>query len=153
MRLSTWKKRRWMRRLALGFAVAAIVAPTAQATHLDSSVQHPAAAAAERAHPRGGLPCAPNCPGTLESAQPTHPRGNPAIGSTRIDIPVPQQQRGNPDVASTLEVRTPVVVHTIEDDAFDYGDAAIGGGIALGAMLLAGAAFYGNRNRGHLARA
>jgi hypothetical protein len=152
MRLSTWKKRRWMRRLALGLAVAAVVAPTAQATHLDSSVQHPAAAA-ERAHPRGGLPCAPNCPGTLESAQPTHPRENPGIGSTRIDIPVPEQQRGNPDVRGTLEVRTPVVVHPIEDDAFDYGDAAIGGGIALGAMLLAGAAFYGNRNRGHLARA
>jgi hypothetical protein len=152
MRLSTWKKRRWMRRLALGFAVAAIAAPSAQAMHLDKSVQHPAAAAAERAHPRGH-PCAPTCPGTLDSAQPTNPRGNPGIGSTRIDIPVPQHQRGNPDVASTLEVRTPVVVHTIEDDAFDYGDAAIGGGIALGAMLLAGAAFYGNRNRGHLARA
>jgi hypothetical protein len=127
------RKRNWIRswilkRAVLGFAVAALVVPAAAQARVDqgNGQQSTAVTKLVGPHQQAALPCAPNCA----------PEGQ----LNGVDNELLEKSRGG-----TSNVVTPQVVSS---PGFDWGDAAIGAGIALGIVLLGGAAVSASRHRG-----
>jgi hypothetical protein len=151
MSFSNRFRRRLIRRLALGLAVAAVLAPAAQAS-LDP----------------GGMPCTPAC-SWLESAgadvrptvpddravRPTIVSGPSAAGQYSVDGPrsgpvtnLPTFSTDAPRTAPDAIVK-PVAV-PVAGSGFDWSDAGVGIGIAFGVALLGAALLTGGRRRGTL---
>ena len=123
MRLS--KRHRWLRRLALGLAVAAVAAPSAQAiTPI-------------------GAPEFPTWTVNWAEPAPQAAREFPtwAVGWAERPQAAPEFPTWPVDWRQPNAPESPAATPT----AFDYGDASIGAAIALGAALLAAAGFLGLR--------
>ena len=132
-----WNRRhRWIRRFAAGLAFAALVVPTAQAGIVEDS----------------GVGIAYNgygyhqSPGVPESQQ-LGTRVLPDDRAVRVSH-VAQDTRVMPDdraVRFSPEPGQPQLVATSSND-FSWGDAGIGAGLALGAMLLGLGALVATRH-------
>ena len=128
-------RQRMLRRIALAFAVAAIVAPTAQAVPLEPGATN-AVQAGEYGMPTA-MPSdyAANRGDRIELARlqdrgtDTSLRGLDGIENVRVE------PRG---------LDKPVLVVS-DGSSFDWGDAGIGAGLAFAAILLGGAAALGVR--------
>jgi hypothetical protein len=135
------KRTRFLRRLALGLAVAAIVAPAAQA-YPDLGSQSALRAESHSAFRVEGTVCVPKW-------------GCRASGPIRPDD---RDVRGVPATSERLPVRADDKVLNLEPtvgvepvqiaskaDGFDWSDAGIGAGLAFGLMVLAAGATLGAR--------
>jgi hypothetical protein len=150
---------RWTKRVALGLAVAAIAAPSAQAYYfgeLGTAGNVPSNVPAwQTIVPSKAFPTDEQIqqfrgkPGEL-----THPfsftPSNEPVGPTVV---IPDPTRGLPTVDELQQFRfTPDPIVTPVADApsggIDWTDAGIGAGMALGAILLGAAAALGLRRRG-----
>jgi hypothetical protein len=142
----TWIRNWILKRAVVGFAVAALVVPAAAQGARGGGVPWEQSVATNLVgpHQQPALPCAPNC--ALEESQvkavdnellEKHRGGtsNAFVGSELLE-----KNRGK-----TSNIVTPQVVSS---PGFDWGDAAIGAGIALALVLLAGAAFETTRRLG-----
>jgi hypothetical protein len=112
--------RNWiLKRAVLGFAVAALVVPAVAQARVDEGGSSQSTAVSKLVGPvqQAVLPCAPNC-APEESRLTANDEGVTPSGS---------------------------VPEVVASPGFDWGDAAIGAGIALGLVLLAGAAFETTR--------
>jgi hypothetical protein len=133
MKLKTRAHRRWVKRLALGLALAAIAAPSAQADVSPSREQPVAAEFPTWPINWNKEPVAAEFPMyPINWAQPRH-YGAPEFPTWPINWAQP----------ATEAPGTPVSV-----PGFDYRDAGIGAAIALGVALLTAAGFLAlRRNR------
>ena len=146
------KRNRILKRLVLGFAVAALVVPSAAIAAVDeggagqqgSSVKardyfaHHAlpsnyAVSAVRPMPSDSANAAVAGNISIESVR-LNPRGSSSTVTGDIE-----NVRLNPRTVSTPEVVSA---------GFDWGDAGIGAGISLGLVLVGGAALYATRQVG-----
>jgi hypothetical protein len=128
------RKRNWIRswilkRGVLGFAVAALVVPAAAQARLDQDVGGQSAAVTKLVGPyqQPALPCAPNC--ALDQSQ---VKGG--------DYALLEKNRGEPSTVATPQL--------VSSPGFDWGDAGIGAGVAIGLLLLGGAAVSASRHLG-----
>jgi hypothetical protein len=113
------KRNRFLRRIVLGFAVAALAAPAATQARVDEG-------------------------GVASSSKNTEAR-------VILDPPAPQGQSSWPGVDPASGQSYPVWISPTEPaaaDGFGWGDAGIGAGIALGLVVLGGAAFRVTTHRG-----
>ena len=152
------KRNRMLKRIVLGFAVLALVVPTAASAGVDEGLGYQPSESADVAvvtfreyDPNANYGESVNAGAT--------PVGMPHAGlndylksrdgveltrleprSTLRDWDQVEQVRVSPrDVSSPQVVASPGI---------DWGDAAIGAAIALGLLLLGSAAFYGTRHMG-----
>ena len=166
---------RILRRFVLGLAVAALVAPAAQAradelgggagsitgaavTHGESKGDYPApggSTVVNHGEYKGDYPA----PGGSTVVNHGEYKGDyPAPGGSTVvihgeykgDYPAPGDSTG-PVVVSTP--RTTPVGGLSSPSTFDWGDALVGAGAAFGLMLLAGGSALGMRRRQHPAAA
>jgi hypothetical protein len=159
--------RRWIRRLALGFAVAAVAAPSALAAG-----QYPSMEQLEQFSftPQSAVATLP----TMEqleqfsfTPEPVAPSGLPTLDElskfrfTPSDEPVgpttPTASLPTLDELSKFRFtpqtpETPAATPVVEAPGIDWTDAGIGAGIAIGAMLLAVAAALSVRHQHHRGR-
>jgi hypothetical protein len=131
-------RQRMLRRIALAFAVAAIVAPTAQAVPLEPGATN-AVQAGEYGMPTA-MPSdyAANRGDRIELARLQDRTGSDLRAGDRVEN-VRVEPRG---------LDKPVLV--VNDSSFNWSDAGIGAGLAFAAILLAGAAALGVRQHGRL---
>ena len=168
---------RILRRFVLGLAVAAFVAPAAQArvdelgggagsiagaavTHGESKGDYPRTRRLDRVDPRrvqGRLPRRTRRldrvdPRRVQGRLPRAPGDSTVLirGEYKGDYPAPGDSTG-PVVVSTP--RTTPVGGLSSPSTFDWGDALVGAGAAFGLMLLAGGSALGMRRRQHPAAA
>jgi hypothetical protein len=141
----------WIKRVALGLAVAAIAAPSAQGAY-EELYQHRFS---------DGTPVEPLLPDVSQLEQfrftpggATHPfsftPSNEPVGPTVV---IPDPTRGLPSVDDLQQFRftpDPIVtpVASAPSSGIDWMDAGIGAGMALGAIVLGAAAALGLRRRG-----
>lgn len=130
------KRRYWIRRLALGLAVAAVAAPTAQA-RVDEGT------APQVSHRDGGANVAWNR-GSYDKI------GTYSVSSFRRALPDDYGQRTAIPVADDKVILPGdhgvlPVADVASPGSFDWGDFLIGAGAAFGLMLLAGGAALGTR--------
>jgi hypothetical protein len=158
------RKRNWIRnwilkRAVLGFAVTALVVPAAAQARIDEGINGEPNSAAEVAKADGfvqGVTDFPSYPSTVSSDVPTgmtreqlngyllardsvevvrtHPRSNAR------DYDLIENRRGEPRTVSTPQV--------VSAPGFDWDDAGIGAGVAIGLVLLGGAALRASRHLG-----
>ena len=114
MKYSTRTYRRWLRRIALGLAVAAVAVPSAQAAD----------------------PAQVTIPEGWENAQ-FGPANLPVVTKP---TPVAPSDILNGQWGPANFVTAPAPVKVIGPSGFDFRDAAVGAAIAIAAMLLAAAA-------------
>jgi hypothetical protein len=145
---------RWIKRVALGLAVAAIAAPAAQGAY-EPLYQHHFLS--------DGTPVEPLLPTMSQLEQfrtywstpgeATHPfsftPSNEPVGPTVV---IPDPTRGLPSADDLQQFRftpEPIVtpVASTPSAGIDWTDAGIGAGMALGAILLGAAAALGLRRR------
>jgi hypothetical protein len=150
-----------MRRFALVLAVAAVAAPVAQATSYDdrpggtvaqatSSEDRPGNAQLRYFVPPPGTVVGSEPLDTFERWAKNHspaptPQGSPegeALGRYAESLVGDSTSAGEPVRQSPRGLSSPQVAET----GFQWDDAAIGGGFALGLMLLGGAAFLATRH-------
>ena len=131
MRLS--KRHRWLRRLALGLAVAAVAAPSAQAITPIGAPEFPTWTV------DWAEPATAGCPPSS--------RPGPWAGPSGRRLP-PSSRPGPVGWAQPKAPESPAATPT----GFDYGDAGIVAAIAFGAALLAAAGFLGLRRSRRSAR-
>jgi hypothetical protein len=170
------KKNRILKRLVLGFAVAALVVPSAAMARVDEGGAGQPNSAGEiakgayvpfvtdfpkydvtssvkvgdygmpRAMPSDYAAAAVESNISIENVR-LHPRGI----SSSISI---EDVRLNPRSVVTADIENvrlqPRTTSTPEVVAagFDWGDAGVGAGVVLGLLLIGGAAFYGTRHLG-----
>ena len=148
---------RILRRFVLGLAVAALVAPAAQARadELGGGAGSITGAAVTHGESKGDYPA----PGGSTVVNHGEYKGDyPAPGGSTVlvhgeykgDYPAPGDSTG-PVVVSTP--RTTPVGGLSSPSTFDWGDALVGAGAAFGLMLLAGGSALGMRRRQHPAAA
>jgi hypothetical protein len=139
------RRNRILRRLVLGLAVAAVAAPTAQA-RLDEGVA-----------PQGGnssVQSMTDFPSTAAGeAIKSHQLGGSLRANDGIEIlRIKSAQRSWPGIDPTSGQDYPRYSSPIEvvnkTGGFDWGDAGIGAGMALGLVLLGGAAVRASRYLG-----
>ncbi|MGH2635978.1 MAG: hypothetical protein ACRDHU_07535 [Actinomycetota bacterium] len=133
------RKNRFLRRLVLGLAVAASVAPAAQA-RLDSGAEAQGNAAEPAAVIRGDdKVIAPTTDGqsSLINGDDKVIAPKP-VYYTVAGLPRALQDDGNRTEAPVEAVRSP--------GSFDWGDALVGAGVAFGMMLLLGGAVLATRH-------
>jgi hypothetical protein len=129
------RKRNWfLKRIILGFAVAALVAPAAAQARLDEAgvgglnkIVSPSAAGAIKAH-------------QLQAGNLANDELISRVGQTSWPGIDPTTGQSYPRWSSSTEV--------VVASGFDWNDAAIGAGIALGLVLLGGAGFRVTRHVG-----
>jgi hypothetical protein len=128
------RKRNWIRswilkRAVLGFAVAALVVPAAAQARVDEGVGGQSAAVTRLvgSHQQPALPCAPNC-----ARKEVQVKGS--------DYELLEKNRGEPSTVATPQL--------VSSPGFDWGDAGIGAGVAIGLVLLGGAAVSAGRHLG-----
>jgi hypothetical protein len=136
--MRTTRRRNWfIKRIALGFAVAAIAAPVAHARVDEGIPGQPNAPKIVKA-PHSVMPPAPRDSRTLIPCVPACGHEE-LISQSLVDEYADHFVRG----AETSAVSTPQVVSS---SGFDWGDAGIGAGLAL--VLLAGGAALATRHLG-----
>jgi hypothetical protein len=143
------RKRNWiLKRLVLGFAVAALVVPSAAIAAVDEGGAGQPNSSAEIAK-NAYVPFVTDFP-KYELASDVNGHYGLPLG-TRTDYAGNDYARRNVVSADIENVRlqprttsTPEVVSA----GFDWGDAGIGAGLVLGLVLIGGAAFYGTRYLG-----
>ena len=135
------RRRNWiLKRIALGFAVAALAAPAAAQARVDEGISGQPNKAVESSVVKAGdygMPRAmPNDyalqRGDLIEVVRTQPRT-----AVQADI---ENVRLQPRTVSTPEL--------VSSPGFDWGDGAIGAGLALGLILVGGAGFLATRHLG-----
>jgi hypothetical protein len=156
------RRHRWIRRLALSFAFAAIAAPTAQARIAeDSGVGQGSQVTSVRPDDRAvrGVPQSTDVTAVVRPDD-RATRFTPNIGSESLNLwRDPAAVTGNEGLVLRRDpgavVENPVVaVPATDGQAFDWGDAGIGAAIMLGFLLVAvGAAAAGRQSRKSLAGA
>jgi hypothetical protein len=156
------RRNRWIRRIALSFAFAAIAAPTAQARIADDSgVGQGSQVTSVRPDDRAvrGVPQSTDVTAVVRPDDQAA-RFSPNIGSENLNLwRDPAAVTGNDGLVLRRDpgavVENPVVaVPATDGQAFDWGDAGIGAAIMLGFLLLAtGAAAAGRQSRKSLAGA
>jgi hypothetical protein len=122
--------RSWiLKRAVLGFAIAALVVPAAAQARVDEGVGGQSAPVTKLVgpHQQPALPCAPIC--AREESQ--------VKGS---DYALLEKNRGEPSTVATPQL--------VPSPGFDWGDAGIGAGVAIGLVLLGGAAVSASRHLG-----
>lgn len=138
------RKRNWIRSLILkravfGVAVAALVAPAAAQARVDEGIREQSTGVTKLVgpHQQPALSCAPNC---ASDQTPVRAVDNELLEKHRggtsnasVDSELLEKNRGG-----TRNVTTP---HVVSSPGFDWNDAGVGAGIALGLVLLGGAAF------------
>jgi hypothetical protein len=154
------KRNRILKRLVLGFAVAALVAPSAAMARVDAgSGMLPNGSTVGQLKASDSIENARLNPRGVSSTEVVIKAGDYGVMPRVIDI---ARQRGDAiEVARThprnvvtadienvrLQPRTtssPELVST----GFDWGDAGVGAAIVFGLALLGGLAFYATRNQG-----
>jgi hypothetical protein len=157
------RRHRWIRRIALSFAFAAIAAPTAQARIAeDSGVGQGNQVTSVRPDDRAVR----GVQGSTDVTAVVRPddraaRFSPNVGSENLNLWRDPAAVGTGDEGLVLRrdpgaaVESPVVaVPATDGQAFNWGDAGIGAAIMLGFLLLAmGAAAAGRQSRKSLAGA
>jgi hypothetical protein len=155
------RRHRWIRRLALSFAVAAIAAPTAQARiAVDSGIGQGNQVTSVRPDDRAvrGVPQSTDVTAVVRPDD-RAVRGVQNIGSENLNLwRDPAAVTGDGFVLRRdpgAVVENPVVaVPATDGQAFNWGDAGIGAAIMLGFLLLAlGAVAAGRQSRKSLAGA
>jgi hypothetical protein len=131
---------RWIKRVALGLAVAAIAAPSAHGAY-EELYQHRFS---------DGTPVEPLLPDLSQLEQFRFTPSNELVGPTVV---IPDPARGLPSVDDLQQFRftpDPIVtpVASAPSSGIDWMDAGIGAGMALGAIVLGAAAALGLRRRG-----
>jgi hypothetical protein len=127
-RKRTWIRSWILKRAVLGFAVAALVVPAAAQARIDEGMNGQPNSSAEVSKSGDFIPGVTDFPSYANQSVKTG------------DEELLEKNRG---VSST--VATPQLVSS---PGFDWGDAGIGAGIALGLVLLGGAAFGAARRLG-----
>ena len=149
---------RILRRFVLGLAVAAFVAPAAQARVDESGggAGSIAGAAVTQGESKGDYPVAPGDSTVVIHGE--YKGGYPAPGDSTVlirgeykgEYPAP----GDPTVPVVVSTpRTTAPGGLSSPSTFDWGDALVGAGAAFGLMLLAGGSALGMRRRQHPAAA
>jgi hypothetical protein len=160
------RRRNWLiKRIALGFAVAAFVAPAAQA-RVDEGIQGQPNSASESLKASGYQSFVSDFPSAASLVKASDYNGMPRAtmsdyarlnnnGDVRADRPGETLANiGEPQV-----VRADIPGDTVSDignigttqvaaDSFDWGDAAIGAGLVLLLVLLGGGAALATRHQG-----
>ena len=124
------RRRNWfLKRIFLGFAVAALLVPAAAQARVDGDLggQSTPVTKLVGPHQQPALPCAPNC--AREESQ--------VKGS---DYALLEKNRGEPSTVATPQL--------VSSPGFDWGDAGIGAGVAIGLVLLGGAGVSASRHLG-----
>jgi hypothetical protein len=139
--MRTIRKRNWfLKRIVLGFAVAAFVAPAAAQARLDEGSVAGSSKSAEL-----GMTVSPSAAGAIKAhhLQVGNLSNDELISRTSSWPGVdPTNGQTSPRWSSSTEV--------VSAKGFDWNDAGVGAGIALGLVLLGGAAF---RVTSHLGKA
>ncbi len=155
------RRHRWIRRLALSFAFAAIAAPTAQARiAVDSGIGQGNQVTSVRPDDRAvrGVPQSTDVTVVVRPDD-RAARFTPNVGSENLNLwRDPSAVTGNGFVLRRdpgAAVETPVVaVPATDGQAFNWGDAGIGAAIMFGFLLLAlGAAATARQSKKSLAGA
>jgi hypothetical protein len=156
------RRNRWIRRIALSFAFAAIAAPTAQARIAeDSGMGQGNQVTSVRPDDRAvrGVPQSTDVTAVVRPDD-RAARFSPNVGSENLNLwRDPAAVTGDEGLVLRRDpgaaVESPVVaVPATDGQAFDWGDAGIGAAIMLGFLLLAaGAAAAGRQSRKSLAGA
>jgi hypothetical protein len=152
------KRNRILRRLVLGFAVAALVVPSAAMARVDEGgVGQPNSIGELKASDNGFVAGVTDFPSKSQAKASDYgmPRAMPSDYALQrgdsIEI-ARLHERNTVRPGDLIEnvrlqprtVSTPQVAST----GFDWGDAGIGAGILLGLVLVGGAAFYATRQVG-----
>jgi hypothetical protein len=143
----TWIRNWILKRAVLGFAVAALVVPAVAQARVDEGGSSQSTAVAKLVGPmqQPALACAPNCVSDEGQAVSVIKHVGPVQQAVLPCAPncAPEESR----LTANDEGVTPSgsVPEVVASPGFDWGDAAIGAGIALGLVLLAGAAFETTR--------
>jgi hypothetical protein len=148
-----WKRNRMLRRIVLGFAVLALLVPSAASAGVDEGLGYQPSQSADvpgitfreydpSANAGAGTPV-----GIPHAGLNDYLKSRDGIELIRLE---PRSTLRNSDMieqvrVSPRDVSTPQVVAS---PGIDWGDAAIGAAIAVGLLLLGGAAFYGTRRVG-----
>jgi hypothetical protein len=138
------RRRNWfIKRIALGFAVAALIAPAAAQARVDEGGKGQPNSANEVVVKAGdyGMPRAMPNDYALQSGDAievarTHERNAVRDGDLIENVRLAPRSVSTPELVSS--------------PGFNWGDAGIGAGLIFGLVLAGGAAFYGTR---HLGRA
>lgn len=143
------RKRNWiLKRLVLGFAVAALVVPSAALAAVDEGGAGQPNSPGEIAK-NAYVPFVTDFPKYELASDVNGPYGAPR--GTRTDYAGNDYARRNVVSADIENVRLqPRTTSTPEavSAGFDWGDAGIGAGLVLGLVLIGGAGFYGTRHLG-----
>jgi hypothetical protein len=144
----TWIRNWIFKRAVLGFAIAALVVPAVAQARVDEGSSSQSTAVAKLVGPmqQPALPCAPNCvpdEGQLTVSVTKHVGPmQQAVLPCAPNCALEESRLTANDTGVTPAGSAPQVVAS---PGFDWGDAAIGAGIAFGLVLLAGAAFETTR--------
>lgn len=154
-----YRRRNWIiKRIVLGFAVASLVAPAAAQARVDEGISGQPNSAAEVAKGGAYVPFVTDFPSyaypTVKAGDYGMPRAMPTdYGVQRGDLIEVVRTQPRSTVQADIEnvrlnprtVSTPEVVSA---PGFDWGDGAIGAGLAIGLILMGGAALYATRHLG-----
>jgi hypothetical protein len=157
-----WKRNWMVKRMVLGFAVAALVVPAVAQARVDSGIGMPNSA--NQVKGDVFVPFVTDFPryewtSNVSSVNTATPIGLPSAGlneylKARDGIEVARLQPRN-EVRSgdlienvRLEPRTVSTPQVVSSPGFDWSDAGIGAGLALALVLAAGAAFIATRHMG-----
>ena len=158
------RKRNWiLKRLVLGFAVAALVVPSAATAAVDeggAGQPNSSSEIAKNAYvpfvtdfPKYELASDVNGPYGVARGTRTDYAGNDYARRNVVSVDIENVRLQPRTVASAdiesvrLQPRTTFTPEVVSA-GFDWGDAGIGAGLVLGLVLIGGAAFYGTRYLG-----
>jgi hypothetical protein len=155
------RRRNWiLKRIVLGFAVAALVAPAAAQARVDEGGAGQPNSIAEVSKGSDFIPGHTDFPGaaypTVNAGDYGMPRAMPsdyAIQRGDLIEVVRAQPRNEVRAGDRIELvrlhpRTVSTPQVVSSPGFDWGDAGIGAGLALGLALLGGAAIRATRHLG-----
>jgi hypothetical protein len=157
-----WKRNWIVKRMVLGFAVAALIVPAAAQARLDSGIGMPNSA--NQVKGDVFVPFATDFPryewtSNVSSVNTATPIGLPNAGlndylKARDGIEIARLQprtevrAGDLIENVRLEPRSVSTPQVVSSPGFDWSDAGIGAGLALGLVLAAGAAYIATRHMG-----
>jgi hypothetical protein len=135
------KRNRIIKRMVLGFAVVALVVPSAAMASVDEGISGQPNSAQEIAKDQGGVQLADPKYGqegdvAVQLADPKYGQ-EPVYVPFVTDFPKYEQTTTPPEPTTTPQV--------VVSDGFDWGDALIGAGILAGLLVLIGGAAFAVR--------
>jgi hypothetical protein len=148
-----WKRNRMLRRMALGLTVLVLAVPTAAGAGVDEGLGYQPSQSADvpaitfreydpSANAGAGTPV-----GMPHAGLNDYIKSRDGVELTRLE---PRSTLRNLDPVEKVRVapRDVSSPQVVASPGINWGDAAIGAAIALGLLLLGGAAFYGTRHIG-----